>query len=744
MISKEVELIMEISNREAVRLRHEYVGLEHLLFAICHCDTGKLILSSCGADVDQISRELNEFLEKEINPLSGEVNVIPAYTEAFREVMDRALMHSENSDQELVEVGDIVISMMDEKESFAIYTIRKQGISKIDMMEFVSHGLQPVKKTTVETKKQKKDQQNSPKHLETFTVLLNEKAKQGKINPLIGRKDELERIIHILNRRQKNNPILVGDTGVGKTAIVEGFASRIVLGQVPEAMRNTEIFSMDMGSLLAGTRYRGDFEERFKLVMNEIQKRPQAVIFIDEIHTVIGAGAVSGGTMDASNLLKPLLSSSDLRCIGSTTYDEYKQHVEKDPALSRRFQKIEVGEPSRDKAIQILGGVKSKFEDFHHLKYSDQALRAAVDLSIRYLPDRRLPDKAIDIIDESGATLKLRHHQSSEKAPVLTTREIQNTISRMSKIPVKAINNNEKDDLKTLADKLKKKIFGQDKAVETIAVCVHRNKAGLGDIHQPIGSFLFYGPTGVGKTELAKQLASEVNMEFIRFDMSEYMEKHSVSRLIGAPPGYVGFEQGGLLTDTVTRYPHSLILLDEIEKAHPDIYNVLLQVMDHGILTDHNGRRVDFTHSLLVLTSNVGSMEMDAGAIGFGVADSTGKGKRALKDLFRPEFLNRLDEVVEFGFLPDRVVDAIVKKFIDELNDKLKSKKIVVHADGKAIRYLREQGFNRNQGARFIKRLVDKEITNRLTREILFGALAKGGKVIVSAEKDRLNLKFRH
>ena len=620
MIDKEVELILEICNREAIRMHHEYITLEHLLYSICHNETGALILVSCGLEIEQTKREITDFLENEIEKRPSEVKLTPQLTQGIKRVIERAILQALNSGQKTAEMGDIIASMLEESESFAVYTIVKQNITRLDVLRFISHemALDDEYENDKDNLKSKKHSPNQPKDvgaLSRYCIFLNQRAKEGKIDPLIGRKAELERMVHILSRRQKNNPIFVGDPGVGKTAIIEGLAKQIVEGKVPNSLLGTEIHSLDMGGLIAGTRYRGDFEDRLKQVIKEISNKKKAILFIDEIHTIIGTGSVGGGSLDASNIFKPVLSNQGLRCIGSTTFSEYKKYFEKDHALNRRFQKIDVLEPSKEEAINILKGLKNKYEQFHGLHYSNASIEAAVVLSSQYLTDRFLPDKAIDVMDEAGAALKLK---SNSPIKLVKVKEIETTISSMSKIPIKSIDRSHRENLRHLEDRLKKKIFGQNKAIASIVACVKRAKAGMGDINRPIGSFLFYGPTGVGKTELAKQLAFELGIQFIRFDMSEYMEKHAVSKLIGAPPGYVGFDQGGLLTDAVAKDPHSLVLLDEIEKAHPDIFNILLQVMDYGFLKDHNGRQVNFKNTILTMTSNAGVVEMNQKSIGFG------------------------------------------------------------------------------------------------------------------------------
>ena len=737
MISKEVELILEISKREATKLRHAYITLEHFLYAACHNETGRFILSACGLDIKKAIDELTEFLDRDIEKLMGDVQVSSQVTTALERVVQRAISQSINSEQNLAEVGDIIASMMEESDSFAVYVLLKQNITRLNVLEVISHGLEL---DADEQDNRYEEKKNKQEILEQYCVCLNKQATEGKIDPLIGRKEELSRMIHILSRRQKNNPLLVGEPGVGKTVIVEGLTRLIVDKKTPKTMWDTEVYSLDMGALLAGTRYRGDFEERLKRIVGQIKKKGKALLFIDEIHTIVGAGSANSGSLDASNILKPALSGRELRCMGATTFTEYKKYFEKDHALSRRFQKIDVPEPTPNEAIEILKGLRPKYEHFHKVHYPDTSIKGAVHLSARYITERFLPDKAIDVLDEVGAAVKLKKSISS--TPSVSIRDVELIVSRISKVPVKAVDHHHKENLLYLGIKLKEKIFGQDKAIDAVVTCIKRAKAGIGDENKPIGSFLFYGPTGVGKTELAKEIANQLGIQFHRFDMSEYTEKHTVSRLIGAPPGYVGFDQGGLLTDTVWKDPHSLILLDEIEKAHSDIYNILLQVMDYGTLTNQNGRKVNFRNTLLVMTSNAGAQEMNQKGIGFGEKNSISKGKQVLKRTFSPEFRNRLDDIIDFDFLADKIIDSVVAKCLKELNDKLRIKKVHLTATPKAIRYLGQRGFDKIYGARPIKRLLDKEIEDKLTEEILFGKLEKGGRVKVIINKGHIELEI--
>lgn len=722
MITKEVKLILDIAGREATRSRHEYITLEHLLLAICYNEQGKRIIQGCGGSTQRVVTAIESFMGSHLNALPSHLQIAPSHTLSLQRVVDRAVDHNIRAGMKGADVGDIIAALMEETDSFAVYTLSQEKITRLDILNFISHG--PGKENSEQSEGGKAEGGSAP--LDKYTQNLNQKAKSGKIDPLIGRSDELERMIHILARRQKNNPILVGDPGVGKTAIVEGLALRIHEGDVHPTLKKSEIHALDMGALLAGTRFRGDFEERLKAVLRAMEEKEGSILFIDEIHTIVGAGAVQGGAMDASNIMKPLLSSRTLRCIGSTTYKEYKNHFEKDHALSRRFQKIEVSEPSPEETFLILKGLKSHYENFHNVRYPDKVLREAVELTGRLITDRFHPDKAIDALDETGAYVKLRKNESDKPVSV-QPKDLEFIVSKMTKVPVEAVSREDKVSLQSLADDLKKKIYGQDLAVEAVANVIKTSRAGLSHPDKPIGCFLFAGPTGVGKTELCRQLAARLGVKLHRFDMSEYMEKHTVSRLIGAPPGYVGFEQGGLLTDAVIREPHSIILLDEIEKAHPDIFNILLQVMDYGSLTDHNGRKADFRNTLLVMTSNAGAREMSSAAIGFGSESKSQENKEAIKQFFSPEFRNRLTGVVTFNFLDPAAIRLVVLKQIDLLNLQLAPKKVKVILSDEAVSYLAEKGYDKYFGARPLERLVDKEVKAPLTEAILFGGLAQGG-----------------
>ncbi len=737
MISKELKLVLDMASREAMRAKHEFITLEHLLLALCYNELGKKIIVSCGGNIATMTKELEHFLESHMESLPNNVRLSPQTTVTLKRVIDRSIDHSIRAGQQGADIGDAVVSMMEEKESFAVHLLENEKITRLDVLNFISHG---IVKEGVHSEADSDSKGNGP--LEKYATALVNKAATGKIDPLIGRENEVERLIHILSRRQKNNPILVGDPGVGKTAIVEGLAYRIFKGEVHPTLLGAEIYSLDMAALIAGTKFRGDFEERLKAVFKALEVKENVVLFIDEIHTIVGAGAVQGGSMDASNLMKPLLSNRSLRCIGSTTYLEYKNHFEKDHALSRRFQKIEVGEPSQEETFLILKGLKVRYEEFHGVKYPDKVLKTAVELTSKYLNDRFQPDKSIDAIDETGAYVKLKRGKKDDKAISVTQKDLEYVIAKVTKIPVETLSSEDKVELKNLAQELKTRVFAQDHAVEALVNCFKTHRAGLGDSLKPIGSFLFHGPTGVGKTELCKQLAELLNIKFHRFDMSEFMEKHSVSRLIGAPPGYVGFEQGGILTDTLIRDPHSIVLLDEIEKAHPDIFNILLQVMDYGTLTDHNGRKADFRNAVIVMTSNAGAKEMASAAIGFGESKQ-GQGKdAALKDFFSPEFRNRLTGIVTFNYLEEPAIKNIVKKILLSLNTLLAPKKVTLTFNDEVLSYLSKKGYDKYFGARPLQRLIDTEIKSALTDSLLFGELVSGGNVDLSMIEGKIHFTF--
>jgi ATP-dependent Clp protease ATP-binding subunit ClpA len=727
---------------------HEYATLEHLLLALIDDADAAKVMQACGVDLGELSDIIITYLDTELESLRVEGKVDPSPTSGFQRVVQRAILHVQSSGKDVVTGANVLVALFSERESYAVYFLQQQDMSRLDAVSYISHGIgkdgklaEPRPGADAEPKneepedaKAKKDKKESA--LDQFTVNLNEKAKQGRIDPLIGRTAEVDRTVQILCRRSKNNPLYVGEPGVGKTAIAEGLARRIVENQVPEVLLPAVIYSLDMGALLAGTRYRGDFEERLKAVVSELEKLPDAILFIDEIHTVIGAGATSGGAMDASNLLKPALSGGTIRCIGSTTYKEFRNHFEKDRALLRRFQKIDVNEPSIEDTIKILAGLRSAFEEHHKVKYTPDAIKAAVELSSRYINDRKQPDKAIDVIDEVGAMQMLV--APSKRRKLITAREIEAVIATIARIPPKQVSTDDKTALGTLEADLKRVVFGQDKAIEVLASAIKLSRAGLRDTEKPIGSYLFSGPTGVGKTEVARQLASILGIPLKRFDMSEYMERHSVSRLIGAPPGYVGFDQGGLLTDAVDQSPHSVLLLDEIEKAHPDLFNILLQVMDNGRLTDHHGKTVDFRNVILIMTTNAGASDMAKEGIGFGNNISKeDAGDEAVKKMFAPEFRNRLDATVPFSYLPTEVVARVVDKFILQLELQLADQNVHIKLDDEARAWLTERGYDKLYGARPMGRLIQEKIKQPLAEELLFGKLIHGGEVAVRIKDDQ-------
>jgi ATP-dependent Clp protease ATP-binding subunit ClpA len=732
MLSPELKVTLERAVDDVRSRRHEYLTLEHLLLSILDDPSGVDIVVKCGGDVDKLRGDLECFLDEEVDELPDGEESGPDQTLAFQRVLQRAAMHVQAAGRQQMTTGNVIASMFREKDSHAVYLLEKQGVSRFDVINYISHGVSkiesagPVVPRSRGAEDDGVEDQKVANPLESFCQDLTQRAREGKIDPLIGRADELERMIQVLSRRRKNNPLLIGEPGVGKTALAEGLALRIVDGQVPQPLLDARVYSLDMTAVLAGTRYRGDFEERLKAVMKVLIGDPKSILFIDEIHNIIGAGATSGGTMDAANILKPPLSNGELRCIGSTTFKDYRQAFERDRALSRRFQRIDIGEPSVPEAIEILKGLKSRYEDHHQVKYTDAAIVSAVELSARHISGSHLPDKAIDVIDEAGARVRLMpaEQRPAEIRPAL----IEEVVAKIARIPTRSVSSTDKKKLADLEAELKRMIFGQDKAIEQLATVIKLSRAGLGNPNKPTGNFLFAGPTGVGKTELAKQLAAVLGVEFIRFDMSEYMEKHTVSRLIGAPPGYVGFDQGGQLTDAINKHPYSVVLLDEIEKAHPDLYNILLQVMDHATLTDNNGRKSDFRNVILIMSSNAGSREMAAGRIGFGdsIADSKG-GKKALERVFTPEFRNRLDATVFFDALPVEVIRKVARKFLDELDGQLAEKKVQLEVSPAAIDWFVEHGYDKAMGARPMARLVQSTLKAPLANEILFGKLANGG-----------------
>jgi ATP-dependent Clp protease ATP-binding subunit ClpA len=745
MLSKELEFTLNQAFNEAREKRYEFMTVEHLLLSLTDNPTAAEVLRACGADLEQLKSELKNFLE-ETTPLLGPNDLRETQpTLGFQRVLQRAVLHVQSSGHEEVTGANVLVAIYSEQESQAVYFLNKQNISRLDVVNYISHGISKIGEDgtgssddLVEDDSQV--QEASKSALESFAENLNQLAMQGKIDPLIGREPEVERTVQILCRRRKNNPILVGEAGVGKTAIAEGLAKMIVDKQVPDVLADSTIYSLDLGALVAGTKYRGDFEKRLKAVLAQLKKEPGAVLFIDEIHTIIGAGSASGGVMDASNLIKPMLANGQLKCIGSTTYQEYRGIFEKDRALARRFQKIDVEEPSIEDTVKILKGLKSRFEEHHNIKYSPKALRVAVELSERYITDRHLPDKAIDVIDEAGANMQLQPPSRRKKTIGVT--DIENIIAKIARIPPKSVSVTDLDAMRNLERDLKLVVFGQDKAIEALSSAIKMSRSGLGNDEKPIGSFLFAGPTGVGKTEVTRQLAKIMGIELIRFDMSEYMERHTVSRLIGAPPGYVGFDQGGLLTDAAIKHPHAVLLLDEIEKAHPDVFNLLLQVMDHGTLTDNNGRSADFRNVVLVMTTNAGADRISRESIGFTQQDHSSDGMEAIKKAFTPEFRNRLDAVIQFQSLDKTHIGHVVDKFIIELETQLEQKKASIDIDMKARDWISEHGYDPRMGARPMARLISEHIKKPLAEELLFGKLAQGGHIRVTVKDDELVLEY--
>ncbi len=725
---------------------HEYATLEHLLLALIDDPDASTVMQACGVDLGDLGDVVRQYLDQEYQSLKTKDKGDPAPTAGFQRVIQRAILHVQSSGKDTVTGANVLVALFSERDSYAVYFLQQQDMSRLDAVSYISHGIGKGGSRRIEDRSAKaaeseappQEEKSDPKAgkketaLDQFCINLNEKALSGKVDPLIGRGPEVDRTIQILCRRSKNNPLYVGDPGVGKTAIAEGLARKIVEGNVPEVLANAVIYSLDMGALLAGTRYRGDFEERLKQVVSELEKMPEAVLFIDEIHTVIGAGATSGGAMDASNLLKPALSGGTIRCIGSTTYKEFRNHFEKDRALLRRFQKIDINEPTVEDTIKILKGLRSAFEEHHKVRYTPDAIKTAVELSARYINDRKLPDKAIDVIDEVGAMQMLV--PPSRRKKVITPKEIEAVIATMARIPPKSVSSDDRQALEHLDRDLKRVVFGQDKAIEVLSSAMKLSRAGLRDPDKPIGSFLFSGPTGVGKTDVAKQLAQIMGIPIQRFDMSEYMERHSVSRLIGAPPGYVGFDQGGLLTDAVDQQPHCVLLLDEIEKAHPDLFNILLQVMDNGKLTDHHGKTVDFRNVVLIMTTNAGASDMARQGIGFGDVSKEDASEEAVKRMFSPEFRNRLDAIVPFSYLPTEVISRVVDKFILPLELQLAEQNVHIQFDSEARAWLGERGYDKLYGARPMARLIQEKVKQPLAEELLFGKLAHGGEVQVAVK----------
>ncbi|MFH1044407.1 MAG: ATP-dependent Clp protease ATP-binding subunit ClpA [Pseudomonadota bacterium] len=744
MIAQELEVSLHLAFVEARQKRHEFITVEHLLLALLDNPTAAEVLRACAADVDELRKNLAGFVAEHTPTVAGADEIDTQPTLGFQRVIQRAILHVQSSGKKEVNGANVLVAIFGEKDSHAVYFLHQQGITRLDVVNFIAHGITKTPQTQggkPETGEEQADEQGSHGALETYTLNLNAQALVGKIDPLIGRERELERVIQTLCRRRKNNPLLVGEAGVGKTAIAEGMARRIVEGNVPEVLARCQVYALDMGALLAGTKYRGDFEQRLKAVLKQLLDNCNAILFIDEIHTLIGAGAASGGTLDASNLLKPALSSGQLKCIGATTYNEYRGVFEKDHALSRRFQKIDVEEPSVDETVAILRGLKSRFEAHHGIKYSAAALTTAAELSARFINDRHLPDKAIDVIDEAGAAQRILPKTKQKK--VVGKIEIEEIIAKIARIPPRSVSSDDRESLRNLDRDLKAVVFGQDKAIDALAASIKMARSGLGHPIKPIGSFLFSGPTGVGKTEVARQLAYCMGIELVRFDMSEYMERHSVSRLIGAPPGYVGFDQGGLLTEAITKKPHCVLLLDEIEKAHPDIFNILLQVMDHGTLTDNNGRKADFRNVVIIMTTNAGAEALNKTGIGFSQSRTTGDEMAEIKRMFTPEFRNRLDATISFAALDHDVILRVVDKFLMQLEEQLHEKKVEVIFTDALKAHLAEHGFDPMMGARPMARLIQDTVRRALADELLFGRLVNGGKVTIDIdEADKVHLAF--
>jgi ATP-dependent Clp protease ATP-binding subunit ClpA len=755
MLSRNLEQTLHRALSLASERHHEYATLEHLLLGLVDDTDATTVLRACGVDLDKLRQDLTEFLDKDLSGLATDRPGDPKPTAGFQRVVQRAAIHVQSSGREEVTGANVLVALFSERESHAVYFLQLQDMTRLDAVNFISHGIAkaPGRSTTRPvqgagpgqdaegaSEREEKPSRRGQDALSNYCVNLNKKALAGRIDPLIGREIEIERTIQILCRRTKNNPLYVGDPGVGKTAIAEGLAKRIVEGTVPEVLARSTIYALDMGALLAGTRYRGDFEERLKAVVAELENQQGAILFIDEIHTVIGAGATSGGAMDASNLLKPALASGTLRCIGSTTYKEFRNYFEKDRALVRRFQKIDVNEPSLEDSVKILRGLKSNYEKHHKVRYTEEAIRAAVELSAKYIHDRKLPDKAIDVIDEVGASRMLLPEHKRRKT--VTLRDVEEMVAKIARIPPKSVSADDKETLRNLERDLKSMVFGQDKAIEALAAAIKLSRAGLREPEKPIGNYLFSGPTGVGKTEVARQLAATLGIQLTRFDMSEYMERHSVSRLIGAPPGYVGFDQGGLLTDAIDQHPHSVLLLDEIEKAHIDLFNILLQVMDHGKLTDHNGKTVDFRNVILIMTTNAGAADMARPAIGFERETRQGEDDEAIKRMFTPEFRNRLDATIAFAALTPEVVARVVEKFVMQLEAQLADRNVTIELSSAAKEWLAEKGYDRLYGARPLARVIQEHIKKPLAEELLFGRLARGGAVKVTLKEGALAFEF--
>jgi ATP-dependent Clp protease ATP-binding subunit ClpA len=747
MLSKELEFSLNTAFKQAREKRHEFMTVEHLLLALLDNPTAASVLRACGVNLEGLRRDLSSFIEANtpLLPVNDPRDTQP--TLGFQRVLQRAVFHVQSSGKKEVNGANVLVAIFGEQESQAVYLLGKYDLSRLDVVNYISHGISKISEEPGQDEGaigaeeiEGGEEETRKRPLDNYSTDLNELARQGRIDPLIGRGSEVERTVQILCRRRKNNPLYVGEAGVGKTAIAEGLAKKIVDGEVPDVLADATIYALDLGSLVAGTKYRGDFEKRLKGVLAQLKKEPHAILFIDEIHTIIGAGSASGGVMDASNLIKPMLASGELKCIGSTTYQEYRGIFEKDRALARRFQKIDVPEPTVDETYEILKGLKGRFEDHHGVRYTIKSLKAAADLSARYITDRHLPDKAIDVIDEAGANRRMQPEQNRRKT--ITVHDVEHIVAKIARIPPRNVSASDMETLRNLERDLKMVVFGQDSAIDTLSASIKMARSGLREEGKPIGSFLFTGPTGVGKTELSRQLAKILGIELMRFDMSEYMERHTVSRLIGAPPGYVGYDEGGLLTDAVLKQPHSVLLLDEIEKAHPDVFNLLLQVMDHGTLTDTNGRKVDFRNVILIMTSNAGASEVSRASVGFVQQDHSTDGMEALKRMFTPEFRNRLDSVIQFQALDSRTIANVVDKFIIQLEAQLEEKKVNLVVDDSARAWLAERGFDEKMGARPMARVVQEHIKKPLANEILFGRLSGGGEVRVVADGETLAFEY--
>ncbi len=746
MLDKELEHTLNDAFQQAREQRHEFMTVEHLLLALLDNQSAVNVLKACGANLNSLHNELSMFISENSPVLDDDDERETQPTLGFQRVLQRAVFHVQSSGRKEVTGANVLVAIFGERESHAVYFLSRQNIARLDVVNYISHGItkiadnEPESLDDISIDEDGQEDENANSPLEAYATNLNEQARAGKIDPLIGRELEVERTIQILCRRRKNNPLYVGEAGVGKTAIAEGLAKKIVDKEVPEVLLDSTIYALDLGALLAGTKYRGDFEKRLKGVINQLKKQEGSILFIDEIHMIIGAGAASGGVMDASNIIKPVLASGDMKCIGSTTYQEYRGIFEKDRALSRRFQKIDVTEPSIDETIKILQGLKQRFEEHHNIKYTNQALRSAVVLTDRYITDRHLPDKAIDIIDEAGASQRLL--APSKRKKTVGVHDIENIVAKVARIPPKTVNSTDKDVMKNLERNLKMVVFGQDNAIETLSSAIKMSRTGLGNPQTPIGAFLFAGPTGVGKTEVTRQLAKIMGIELIRFDMSEYMERHTVSRLIGAPPGYVGFDQGGLLTDSITKHPHSVLLLDEMEKAHPDVFNLLLQVMDHGTLTDTNGRKTDFRNVIIVMTTNAGADRISRPSMGFTPQDHKSDAMEVIKKVFSPEFRNRLDAIIEFNPLDPVTIQNVVDKFLVELQAQLDDKKVIIDVDESARVWLGTNGYDKVMGARPMARIIQDKIKKPLAEELLFGKLEHGGHIIITEKNDELAIEI--